>query len=492
MPDTILSAVDLGSNSFRLEQGVIDLAGYKRLTSEKFTIRLAAGLNHEGFLTQEAQQRALAALSSFKQHYLASVPSHHVRVVATQAIRSAKNAQDFIQKAEEILGVGVDLLSGQEEARLVYRGSIESLPPSNERRLVVDIGGGSTELALGQGRHVNVCESFHVGCVNTSIRYFQNGLLSPTAFQRAITACASEFVEAIEQFGPCCYDEVYGTAGTFGAAFEIVEKQGWDVSKGLTLEHLYAIKCELEKMQCIEKVQFVGLQDDRREVIAGGVAVLIALYETLKMTSMRLASGALRLGVLYDLNDRLHGKDVRDESVTELCHQVDLDLHQAHRVLSIAQQMGRHLACCDHAMSLYLKWAALLHEVGSKMTTSRYHQHGCYILQHSDLPGFSEKDKYWVSQLILAQRGNLKKVLSLLDNERYRQAVLALRLAVLLTKSRRHSEVPVDSIVREPLGKVCVQLSNEWLLQHPQEHHLLLEECQYWAETSYPLEIKGC
>ena len=309
----LLGAVDLGSNSFRVEIGQVH---GDRITTQSYwkeTIRLAGGFDEAGALTPEAQARALGALSRFRER-LGNLPPERVRAVGTQAMRAATNSAEFLKKAEAALGYKIDILSGHEEARLVFKGCARTLPPSEKRRLIVDIGGASTELIIGEGLEAERCESFRIGCVNTSIRFFQDGRITAKSIERAVLACQAELEESITRFGAGNYEEAFGSAGTFGAMSDIARASGWSDGT-VTLEHLERIRKQLLEAKDVKNIRFDGLKEDRKEVIAGGLAVLLAVYKTLGIETMRPASGALRVGLLYDLLGRVSDKDTRDITV---------------------------------------------------------------------------------------------------------------------------------------------------------------------------------
>ena len=341
----LLGAVDLGSNSFRVEIGRLEGDSIHTQNYLKETVRLAGGFDDKGALTPEIQARALAALARFNER-LAGLPSTQVRAVGTQAMRVATNAADFLKKAEETLGYRIDILSGHEEARLVFKGCAHTLPLSDKRRLVVDIGGASTEIIIGKGLEAQRYESFRMGCVNTSIRFFREGKITQKSLDRAITACAAELEESITTFGRGTYDECYGSAGTFGAVSDICHALGWNTDGEVTPEHLERLRKMLLDMRDVKDVNFPGLKEDRREVIAGGLAVLSAVYRVLGIREMRPAQGALRMGLLYDLLGRVSNRDTRDVAIEGLMTATRIDREQAERVANITLAFYREL-CPD-------------------------------------------------------------------------------------------------------------------------------------------------
>lgn len=477
----LLGAVDLGSNSFRVEIGLVQ--GDRIVTQSywKETIRLAGGFDDNGALTPEIQAKALTALARFRER-LGNLPAERVRAVGTQAMRAATNSEEFLARAQAALGYKIDILSGHEEARLVFKGCARTLPASEKRRLVVDIGGASTELIIGQGLEAQRCESYRIGCVNTSIRFFRDGRLSAKALDKAIIACQAELEESITQFGKDNFDEAYGSAGTFGAASSICQALGWSQEGEVDLEMLERLRKMLVEAKDIRNISFPGLKEDRREVIAGGIAVLLAVYRALGIKVMRPASGALRVGLLYDLLGRMSDRDTRDITVESMMNAARIDKRQAARVADITEKLYKELRPESSADDLkYIRWATLLHEVGMSISSSRYHRHSWYIVNNADMPGFGRQDQNLMSTLVLSQRGNLKKVEGLLGSGISVAAVLALRLAVIFAHARQNVQLPLMAFRRQA-DELTVKLDATWLNAHPLTEALLGEEADAWAK----------
>ncbi len=485
--EMLLAAVDLGSNSFRVEIGrVID----NRIVTQNYwkeTIRLAAGFEANGALSEEVMSRAEACLLRFNER-IGGLPASRVRAVGTQAFREATNASEFLARAERALGYPIDILSGHEEARLVFKGCVSSLPASDGRRLVVDIGGASTEFVLGKGQTAERFESFHVGCVNTSLRFFSDGVLSEERFKRAVVACSAEFEEVIRVFGRGQFDEAYGSAGTFGAVAEL-SLALWGTEE-VTLEHLLAVKRQLLKFKHIADIDFPGLKPDRRDVIAGGLAVLIAVFTTLGIERMRVAPGALRVGLLHDLLGRVENRDTRESSVQALMSSTRVSTEQATLVATLTQALVQviepNISCEDLKL---LTWAARLHEVGMMISTSRYHRHGEYIVSNADLAGFSSEEQALLASYVLAQRGGLNKLEDRLSNVRFMQRLLALRLAVIFAHARSNVCLPAIS-AKGVMPSLTLAIDAGWLDEHPLTDYLLSEEVEYWAKTKLRFKIE--
>lgn len=484
----LLGAVDLGSNSFRVEVGRVVNGRIVTESYWKETVRLAGGFDKNGAITPEMQEKALAALARFREK-LEGLPAKQVRCVGTQALRVATNSAEFLARAEATLGYPIDILSGHEEARLVFKGCSHTLPPSDKRRLVVDIGGASTEFVIGQGFEAQKFESFRLGCVNTSLRFFQKGNISASRLNDAIVACAAQFSEGAEIFGARHFDEAYGSAGTFGAVADICIALGWSDGE-VTPEMLEKLRVLLLKADSIEEIRLPGLKPDRKEVIAGGLAVLTAVFRTLGIRSMRPASGALRVGLLYELLGQAQNRDTRDITVEALMKSACLPLEQAERVADLSVSLLRLFSPkCSEEEVKRLRWAALLHEVGTLISTSRYHRHGEYIVANADMPGFTRGEQILLSKLILSQRGGLGKVEELLKKQDIEKAVLALRLAVILAHSRRQITLPLISAVMTEKG-TTLSMPAAWLGEHPLTAYLLRQECDDWAKVGCPLTLK--
>lgn len=476
----LLAAVDLGSNSFRMEFGRIVDGKIQREGYRKETIRLAAGLDENGALRQDVQDRALACLKRFRTG-LNDLPAQQVRAVGTQALRVATNAAAFLEKAQETLGYPIEILSGREEARLAFQGCAQSLPKSSEPRLVVDIGGASTECIIGIGDTPITYESLHIGCVNTSVAFFPDGIITRETMHRAVVATSAEFEKIAVRFTPDLYTEAYGSAGTFGAVSELCSALGWS-DGAVTREHLETIEKYLLDIGTISKITFPGLKDDRKEVIAGGIAVLLALYRTFNISDMRPATGAVRAGVLQSLYNRLEGVDARDETVRQMLERSGTSAGQAERVCAIALSIatGANRSASPAAL-VCLRRAALLHEIGKSINPSHYHYHGHYIVSHADMPGFSRAEQHHVARLILAHRGNLTKVADLLSSPEHLLQTVCLRLAVIMAHSRRITSVPDMSLTLDD-GHLSFAVSKVWLEQHPQIGFLLEKEADRWTQ----------
>ena len=414
--------------------------------SEK--VQLAAGLDENKNLTEAAQQRGLACLARFVGR-LSSVQANRLRIVATNALRQAKNGHEFIQKAAEILPKPIEIIAGREEARLIYLGVSHSMENSG-RRLVIDIGGGSTELIIGEEFEPIHTESVQMGCVAFTKAYFAEGEISVKAFERAITAARKEVSGLVNTYKEAGWDTVVGSSGTIKACRQICVNMGWSNEKEeLTREGLDKLKDKMLKYKHISDMEFEGLKEDRRAVLPAGVAILYAVFDVLNIDKLVYSDGALREGVMYDLLGRFQHEDIRDRSVHALMGRYNADPKQAERVVATAQNLFEHVA---DALKLtvddsdLLRRAAYLHEIGLAISHSGYHRHSAYLLQHSDIAGFSQIDQNYLSHLVAYHRRKLRLDAKLdvlrIGGQRLMYLCLLLRLAVLLNHSRSDEMLP--------------------------------------------------
>jgi exopolyphosphatase/guanosine-5'-triphosphate,3'-diphosphate pyrophosphatase len=488
---TLVAAVDLGSNSFRLEIGRVDHGQIRRVEYLKETVRQGGGLDADRNLTQPAMQRGWECLARFAER-LAGFKRSQVRAVATQTLREARNRDEFLRQAHKVLGFPIDVIPGREEARLIYLGVAHLLPQSDERRLVVDIGGRSTELILGRQYQAEVTESFRVGSVAWSMRYFPDGQFTTAAFEAAEIAAKAVLDEALAAYRRDRWDMAYGSSGTIGAIGDILAAAG--LGPQIDADGLDWLMQRLVAAKSSEKVKLDGLKDDRRAVIGGGLAVLRAVCSLLEVDRIEPAQGALRQGVLFDLLEREDGDtDVRTASVQALMAKFSADAAQAARVSKVARQLLRQLRPDDGALAsarheLKLGWAAQLHEIGSAISHSDYHKHGAYILDNSDAPGFALPELHRLSLLVLGHRGKLRKLQADFEDELFVHQLFCLRLAVILCHARREPDLK-GIAVRASDHRVTIATPSDWRQAFPQSAHLLREESAAWQKTPWTLAL---
>jgi exopolyphosphatase / guanosine-5'-triphosphate,3'-diphosphate pyrophosphatase len=494
---TRLAAVDLGSNSFRLEIGHLDQGHILRTEYLKETVRQGNGLDADRNLTPEAMQRGWDCLARFGER-LAGFKKYQVRAVATQTLREANNRDVFLARANDILGFPIDVVSGREEARLIYQGVARLLPQSNERRLVVDIGGRSTELILGQGLEARVTESYRVGSVAWSMRYFPQGAFTENAFQMAEIAAKAVLDEALNAYRRDTWDVAYGSSGTVGAVGDVLLAAGWPVG----IIDRAGLDWVLEKLLSLEnqeKIHIEGMKEDRRAVIGGGISVLRAVFDLLGIEQMQIAQGALRHGALYDLLDReLEQTDRRTSSVKRLAEKFATDAVQAQRVSKVAQflykQASSGIAAAEtERHRLKLGWAAQLHEIGSQISHSDYHKHGAYILDNADAAGFSMPELHRLSLLVLGHRGKLRKLDADFSDVAFALQLMSLRLAVILCHARREPDLKGMQLECQPQPKQEIKLLCRpgWATEFPQSAHLLREEVLAWQKSPWKFVLQG-
>lgn len=510
----ILAAIDLGSNSFRLQVARVEGDQLYMLDGLREQVRLAAGLTEDKFLTVEVQQQALAALERFAER-LRGLPPGAVRAVGTNSLRVAKNAGDFIPQAEHVLGFPIEVIAGREEARLIYVGVAHGLPQSSDDRLVIDIGGGSTECIIGNGLTPLKLESLYMGCVSFSNRYFPDGRVGKHNLKQAELAARNEFQTIVADYRGQ-WQQAIGSSGTAKALAEILELNGFSKS-GITREGLEILRARLLEAGDVNKLVLQGLRPDRVPVIAGGFAIMHAAFCELDIARMDIALGALREGVLYDLWGRFHDDDMREVTVAQFMQRYHVDARQAGRVGRLAHTIARQFLG-DEADLHLLDWTASLHEIGISVAHSGYHKHTAYILANADMPGFSKKEQAQLSMLALAQRGNLAKL-----KERRRDArvpaktapahtphelriigdfgtdmdtatdyalVMSMRLAVLLHRNRSDIELPKLQCSFSGT-KFYLTLEADWLAQNPLTEAALQDEVKQWKALGLGVHIEG-
>jgi exopolyphosphatase/guanosine-5'-triphosphate,3'-diphosphate pyrophosphatase len=494
-----LAAVDLGSNSFRLEIGRIEDGEFRRTEYLKETVRQGGGLDEDRNLTNPAMQAGWDCLARFGERLAGFKPSE-VRAVATQTLREARNRDDFLLRANQVLGFPIDVISGREEARLIYQGVAHMLPNTEERRLVIDIGGRSTELILGQGRTPKVMESFRVGSIAWSKRYFPEGQFTRKAFEIAEVAATAVLDEAFDAYHPDNWDTAYGSAGTVGAISDVLIAGGWP-SGQITMEGLDWLLDRLVTAQSAERLRLAGMREDRKAIIGGGVSVMRSVFNLLKIDRMELASGGLRHGLICDLlGDTGDATDLHENSINRLARKFGVDRIHGQRVGKVACQLFNQLTILrkksvdieNERLDRKLHWAAELHEIGSHISHSDYHKHGAYILDNADAMGFSLSELHRLSLLVLGHRGKLRKVEAALEDRAMVCQLMSLRLAVILCHARRDPDLTGISLKQTNLQTTVVRLScrAEWVAAFPQSAHLLREEVLAWEKTPWQLEFR--
>jgi exopolyphosphatase/guanosine-5'-triphosphate,3'-diphosphate pyrophosphatase len=489
-----IAAVDLGSNSFRLEVGrVVDNQVYS-LDSLKETVRLASGLTRQKLLCDEAQRLGLDTLGRFAERLRGFAPET-VRAVATNTLRVAKNADQFIRQAEAVLGFPIEVIGGREEARLIYLGVAHAVPPGRGKRLVVDIGGGSTEFVIGRRIRPLLMESLFMGCVSHSLRFFSGGGVDKKRFAEAEIAAAREIEAIAQDYRALGWNEAVASSGTAKAVTDILETNGLNPqgALGISREGLEQLKAQLIRAGSAGALKLEGLRPDREPVFAGGVAILSAIFSVLELPRMSYAEGALRLGVLYDLLGRFHQLDTRDATVRQFMRRYQVDGKQAARVERTALQLLDQLVAMDQPQyedeRRTLRWAVALHEIGISIAHTGFHKHGAYVIGRADMPGFSKKDQERLSLLVLGQRGKLEKLPLIPSVDPLWRQIFCLRLAVLLHRSRDDQPLPPLQVKQSSSG-FQIELPVPWLQKNPLAAGALADESSAWQRVGWEFRVR--
>ncbi|MFZ2161462.1 MAG: exopolyphosphatase [Sideroxyarcus sp.] len=485
---SILAAVDLGSNSFRLQIARVENDQLYMLDGLREAVRLAAGLTEDKRLDKAAQQRALACLQRFGER-LRGLPREAVRAVGTNSLRVAKNAPEFLQQAEAALGFPIDVIAGREEARLIYRGVAQGLPQTEGKRLVMDIGGGSTEFIIGSGLQPLKLESLYMGCVSYSVKFFPDGKINKSNLKQAELAARNEVQAIASEFSKGNWEVAFGSSGTSRVLCDILELNGFS-DGGITRDGLEQLRVQLLKAGDMAKFDLPGLKPDRTAVLSGGFSVMYAAICELGIEHMQPALGALREGLLYDLLGRFHHNDMREITVQQFMRRYHVDSRQAARVARLADLLAKQFleGQVDEEESSLLAWAAQLHEIGISVAHSGYHKHSAYILANADMPGFSKTEQSYLSLLALAHRGNMEKLRGKLDTPEKMAHVMALRLAALIYRNRGDVELPAMQ-GHFSGNKFRLALAPGWLVQNPLTEAALLEELKQWKDLGVNMQV---
>jgi exopolyphosphatase/guanosine-5'-triphosphate,3'-diphosphate pyrophosphatase len=488
-----VAAVDLGSNSFRLQVGrVVDDQIYT-LDSLKESVRLASGLMADKRLDPASQARALEALRRFGER-LGGLDKGAVRAVATNTLRVAKNADEFLPLAEEALGFPIEVIAGREEARLIYIGASHSLPTSAQKRLVVDIGGGSTEFIIGKRHDPLLMESLYMGCVSYTLRFFPDRKIDKKRLRDAQIAAAKEIELIAHDYRRMGWKEAIGSSGSARAIADILEMNRLNPNgeSGISRTGLDRLCSMLLKAGSAEALDIPGIKSDRLPVLPGGIAIMSAIFEELAIEHMNYAEGALRLGVLYDLLGRFHHHDMRDSTVAQFIRRYQVEADQAERVEATALSALTQLTegSPSEADVQFLSWATRLHEIGISVAHNAYHKHGAYILTYADMPGFSKKDQARLAMLVLGHRGKLEKLGAVAAVDSAWRLIFCMRLAVLLHRTRDDRALPAWRATATASG-FQLDLPAEWLQANPWTAAALGEEAAVWKQIGREYLVKG-
>lgn len=468
----MLAAVDLGSNSFHMVVARYLLGQLRIVDRIKETVRLAEGLDGQGGLDPSVMPRALDCLARFGQR-IRTLPAPRVRAIATNTVRQLANPQAFLMPAETALGHGIEVVAGREEARLIYLGVAHGNPPEPGRsRLVMDIGGGSTEVIIGEGMEAVERESLQMGCIATTRRFFGDGRINRKRWKEARTELAAEFQQFSETYRRRGWHEAMGSSGTIKAICDVSVKMKL-TKVSITQDSLAAIRDKLLDFDTLESIKLPGLSNERRPIFAGGLLVLDAAFGALGIERMYVSDHAMREGILYDLIGRDSQQDPRAESIRAMQSRYGVDPEQAARVEATAMSLFDQAELpwgLDADNRRLLAWAARIHEVGLVIAHSQYHQHGAYLVENSDIAGFSRTEQQTLAALVRNQRrsfhpASFEKVPDRLVANVQRCALL-LRLAVLMHRSHDRDPLPVVELDVDG-NELQLRLPKRWLEGHP-------------------------
>ncbi|MFQ5659026.1 MAG: exopolyphosphatase [Gammaproteobacteria bacterium] len=471
-PNEYFAAVDLGSNSFHMIVANYSEDRLQIVDRLKEMVRLASGLDSNNCLTEESIERAIDCLQRFGQR-IREIPRVNVRAVGTNTLRQARNGADFLDRAYRTLGHPIEIIAGREEARLIYMGVSHTIYNKKDRRLLIDIGGGSTEAVIGRGFEPHYMESLYMGCVSMSQRFFGNGDITAKKMRKAILFARLELESIETTYKRVGWDSVIGSSGTNISINDTVTAQGWSKS-GITAESLENLKETMLKIGKMEKLDLEGLPEARKAVFPGGVAILCAAFEALQIERMDVSDGALREGLLHDLIGRLHDEDTRDKTIAGLMQRYAVDSEQAQRVEATSTilfaEVRKAWGLSKKPDLQLLHWASQIHEIGLSIAHAQHHRHGAYLLSHSDLPGFSSQEQLSLAMLVRAHRRKFPveemKEIQHANRRKIKYLAILLRLAVVLHRSRSHVALPQ---INADTGDDSLKLEfpEGWLDQHP-------------------------
>jgi exopolyphosphatase/guanosine-5'-triphosphate,3'-diphosphate pyrophosphatase len=495
LPETV-AAIDLGSNSFHMIVARLEESGTLSIIDRlRENVRLGGGLDKNGIIDEAAQTRAFDCLEAFAQR-IRDLPQSAVRIAGTNTLRVAKNSRAFVAKAEEILKLPIEIIAGREEARLIYLGVAHGLATKEGKRLVIDIGGGSTEFIVGRGMTPLRRESLYTGCVSASKRFFSDGKITKKSMKAAETEAALTLFPQAPDFKSGQWEEAIGCSGTIKAIANIVQEEGWCLD-GISYKSLQKLRETLIEAEHIDNLTLTGLSESRKPVIAGGLSVLLAIFKTLNIEQMQVSDQSMREGLLYDLVGRITHQDVRDATVEAAMTRWGVDIEQAQRITNTVESLC-HKACEHWAIDFeqlapLLKWASMLHEIGLQVSHNNYHKHGAYILQNADMQGFSRQEQALLAALVLSHRSKFRvdafqELMKPFVKTGKHMCVL-LRIAVLLHRGRTNQSIPeIDITVSNK--NINLIFPENWLDEHSMTLADLIKEINYLDTAGYKLSFE--
>ena len=491
-PDTI-AAVDLGSNSFHLVVAHPQDGHPKVVDRLREVIRLAAGFDAQNRLSEDVCDNALRCLDRFGQR-IRHLPPGAVRAVGTNALRKARNAASFLPRAETALGHHIDIVSGYEEARLIYLGVSHGLQDDAELRLVIDIGGGSTEVITGRRFEPEIVESLHIGSVSMSVTQFRDGTIDTRRMRAAEILARQEFEPIEEAVSHAGWQSAIGASGTMESVAAVLAHNGW-AKDGITRDGLHRLRAAMIAAGHVDRLGDLGVPAERRPIFPGGVAIALGAFEELRIERMRVSDRALREGLLYDLMGRIEQEDVRERTVEHLMQRFGVDRSQVTRVranvVSLLAEVADDWGLAAEGDALLLEWAAALHEIGNTVSHSQYHKHGAYLLQHLDMPGFARGDQDRLAVLVRAHRRKIpvEEFAVLPQADSLLRLALLLRLAVVLHRARGASSPPEVHLKVEERS-LKLSFPKGWLDAHPLTSADLAQEADYVKAAGYKLKCR--
>jgi len=490
----IYAAIDLGSNSFHMMVAREVHGQLQVIDKHKEMIRLRSGLDKKGYLTPEAFQRGIECLERFGQ-LIKNIPGHQVRAVGTNTLRNAKNSQEFLTQARKVLGHEIQIIAGQEEARLIYLGVAHGLPQNDEQRLVMDIGGGSTEYIIGKNFNYQHLTSTEMGCVSITQQFFSKPEISEKRMTKAISNCRQILRPHLIKLTNLGWDSAIGASGSIKSIGTLLKENDWTEGE-ITLEGMLKLKDALIQAGSIQSASLQGLKEERIPVLAGGLAILIATFEELKIVQMQVSSNALREGLVFDTLGRLFAEDVRETSVKAAQAWLKIDTIQAEaiaRTTKIFYKQAHNswqLHDADYNYEKLLQWAAELHEAGMALSYKRYRHHSAYLIENSELAGFTQQEKQMLATMLLNHRGKFVpeayEQFASPHKEKLKYLTLLLRLAVRIHRGR---EQDIPDILLYTTGEKTIHLSFEkdWLAAHPLTQMDLEVEAERLAAADFIL-----
>ncbi len=485
-----IAAIDLGSNSFHMIVARWDNGQLTLLDRLREPVRLGFGLQEDLSLSDEVRDRALACLERFGE-CLRGYPSRSVRIVGTKTLRNLKDASQFLIEAEKRLGHPVEIISGDEEARLIYLGVANGIAPGEGNRIVMDIGGGSTEVILGKGMQPRLKESLNMGCIAITKKFFMEGKVNEKLLTKALIACLQELEPVKDEFIQAGWQQVLGASGSIKSVAKVCQANGW--SDGTitadSLEKIIAIYLHHGKLDA----PIAGLSEDRQPVFLGGVMVLSALFEALELKQMVTSEWALREGLLFDQKGRLENHDIRQASVDALAARFHVNMDKAVAVektaLNLLKQIGQSWQLTADDAGKLLGWAARLYQVGLDIAHNDYHKHSAYIVQNVDLAGCSRAEQALLAALVLAHRKRFPNKSFPMDNTDLVRLAILLRMAAIFHRGRIKEGLPAIKLKADN-KKIKLSLPVEWIHVHPLTQADLETEQRYLGDIGYTLTIE--